>query len=95
MPLTSKTSRYFNQDVFTAFTNQPIFINAGRGPSVDTDALKTALKNHQLSVAVLNVFDQELLDKESILWDMPNVLITPHISGGFSTYNEAAFFNFL
>lgn len=91
MPLTSKTSRYFNQGLFNAFTNQPIFINVGRGPSVDTDALKTALKNRQLSGAVLDVFDQEPLDKESILWDMPNVLITPHISGGFSTYNEAAF----
>lgn len=71
--------------------NQPIFINVGRGPSVDTEALIAALDQHQLAGAGLDVFESEPLPSDSPLWGMDNVILTPHISGGFQEYGDEAF----
>lgn len=80
MPLTHETHDYFDADFFNQLENQPLFVNVGRGPSVDEAALIQAL-DHQLKGAVLDVFNEEPLPDTSPLWQMPNVWMTPHISG--------------
>ena len=56
-------------------------INTARGELVDESALIHALENSQLSLACLDVFAQEPLSPDSPLWDMPNVICTPHTAG--------------
>jgi phosphoglycerate dehydrogenase-like enzyme len=56
-------------------------LNVGRGKVVDTDALVEALEEGRLAGACLDVTDPEPLPSEHPLWAMPNVVITPHVSG--------------
>ncbi len=56
-------------------------VNVGRGGLVDENALIQAIKTKQIAGAALDVFAQEPLSEDSPLWDLENVLITPHISG--------------
>ena len=57
------------------------FINCGRGSAVVQEELARALKEGRLGGAALDVTDPEPLPETSPLWDVPNLLITPHISG--------------
>lgn len=81
LPLTSKTSHFFNDELFDSFKDKTLFLNVGRGPSVDSLSLIRALENGKVGFAGLDVFEQEPLVKESPLWNREDVLITPHISG--------------
>ena len=56
-------------------------INVGRGPLLDEDALVRALREKKIGGAALDVFPKEPLDAASPLWDVPNLLITPHTAG--------------
>jgi phosphoglycerate dehydrogenase-like enzyme len=80
LPLTRGTKKF----VDTAFLNQmkagALFVNAGRGKTVNTDALVIALKSGHIRAA-LDVTDPEPLPEGHPLWQAPNVLITPHIAG--------------
>ena len=58
-----------------------LLINVGRGSLIDTPALTRALEERRIAGAVLDVLEKEPLAADSPLWSMPNVLITPHISG--------------
>ena len=79
LPLTEETRHLFNCDTFAAMKPGAILVNIARGAVVDTPALIDALKNH-LGGAVLDVFEEEPLNSASPLWDMDNVLVTPHNS---------------
>ena len=79
LPLTEETRHLFNCDTFAAMKPGAILVNIARGAVVDTQALIDALKNH-LGGAVLDVFEEEPLNSASPLWDMDNVLVTPHNS---------------
>ncbi|GJL64420.1 MAG: 2-hydroxyacid dehydrogenase [Nitrospirales bacterium] len=79
-PLTPITTGLFNAPIFNAMRPTAFFINIGRGKSVVTDDLIHALKNGDIAAAGLDVTDPEPLPKDSELWRLPNVLITPHIS---------------
>ena len=57
-----------------------MFINVGRGESVDEESLAEALKNKEISYAALDTTDPEPLDLNSPLWTMENCFITPHDS---------------
>lgn len=81
LPLTKDTHHYYDTAFFNQVKPGASFINVGRGPSVDTNALIQALENQQLAFAGLDVFEEEPLEANSPLWEMENVLITPHISG--------------
>ncbi|MFD2308313.1 phosphoglycerate dehydrogenase [Enterococcus termitis] len=81
LPLTDETYQLYDETMFKAMKPGAVFVNVGRGPSVNTNDLITALNDGQVSFAALDVFEEEPLPKESPLWNMDNVLITPHISG--------------
>ncbi|PFX15830.1 Glyoxylate/hydroxypyruvate reductase A [Stylophora pistillata] len=67
----------------------PVFINVGRGNVIDEKSLVYALDQGWISGAILDVFEVEPLPKESPLWKMPQVVITPHM-GAFSFPEEVA-----
>ncbi|MEI5989611.1 hypothetical protein A5881_001104 [Enterococcus termitis] len=81
LPLTDETYQMYNKQMFLAMKPGTVFVNVGRGPSVNTNDLIHALNTEQLSFAALDVFEEEPLPDDSPLWQMENVLITPHISG--------------
>ena len=84
LPLTDATEGLFDEDVFAAAKPGAIFVNVGRGNTVDTMALVAALKSGRLAGAGLDVTDPEPLPKRHPLWQFSNVIITPHVasSGG-------------
>ena len=71
-----------------------VLINVARGAVVDEEALIRALKEGWIAGAGLDVFEHEPLPPESPLWDMPNVLVTPHASAAVAryAYHAAQFF---
>ncbi len=81
-PLTAATSGMFDRDFFRAMKPTAWFINIGRGKSVVTADLVAALENGEIAGAGLDVTDPEPLPPDHPLWSLPNVLITPHSSGG-------------
>lgn len=90
MPLTPDTKNFFNTAFFSQLTNQPLFISIGRGLSTNTNDLIAALRQQQISSAALDVTDPEPLPSDNPLWQMENVLITPHIAGDFQEYPQQA-----
>lgn len=80
LPLTDGT-RGLIGDEFFAVLKGAHFINVGRGATVDTDALLGALHSGKVAGAGLDVTDPEPLPAKHPLWQMDNVLITPHVAG--------------
>ena len=80
LPLTDDTKGMFDKSKFDLMKNSCIFVNIARGQLVIENDLIDALKNQKISGAVLDVFETEPLEKTSPLWDMDNVIITPHNS---------------
>jgi phosphoglycerate dehydrogenase-like enzyme len=81
LPLTDATHHILNEDAFAAMKDTAYVINVGRGGLIDEAALVQALKSKQIAGAALDVFEEEPLPKNSPLWDLDNVIISPHISG--------------
>lgn len=79
LPLTKETHHLFDKDKFDKMKKGAILVNISRGGTVDTKALTEALDT-KLSGAVLDVFETEPLEETSPLWDMDNVILTPHNS---------------
>lgn len=83
LPSTPQTAGIADQAFFDAMRDGAYFANAGRGDLVDQRALVEALASGHLSGAALDVCTPEPLPAESPLWDAPNLLLTPHVSGQF------------
>lgn len=79
-PLNEGTYHLFNAGRFAKMKRGSVFVNIARGGIVDTPAFIEAVENGTLSGAVMDVFETEPLPADSPLWDMENVLITPHDS---------------
>ena len=77
-PLTSTTRNLMNAARFEKMKAEACLINVSRGPLVDQAALAKALREKKIGGAALDVFDQEPLPSDSPLWDLENLLITPH-----------------
>jgi phosphoglycerate dehydrogenase-like enzyme len=77
-PLTSETRDLFNAERLTYMKTDACLINVSRGPLMDESALATALREHKIGGAALDVFSREPLPQDSPLWDLENLLITPH-----------------
>jgi phosphoglycerate dehydrogenase-like enzyme len=78
LPLTVETRGLLDARAIAAMKRGAILINVGRGETVDETALVQALRDGRLGAAALDVFATEPLPRESPLWDLPNVLISPH-----------------
>jgi D-2-hydroxyacid dehydrogenase (NADP+) len=74
--------------VFAAMKPTARFINVGRGETVDEVALIDALRLGRIAGAALDVFSAEPLASDSPLWDLPNVIVTPHIAGYVAEYEQ-------
>ncbi len=81
LPSTPQTRNLADAAFFAAMKPGAIFANGGRGDLVDEDALVAALESGHLAGAALDVTRTEPLPANSPLWDIPNLLITPHIAG--------------
>jgi len=81
MPLTEETKYMISAKELKSMKKTAILINVGRGAIVKTDDLVESLKNHEISGAILDVFETEPLEQSSPLWSLENVLITPHVAG--------------
>ena len=77
-PITESTKGIANAERLSLMKPDACLINVGRGPLVDETALATALREKKIGGAALDVFPKEPLPPESPLWDLPNLLITPH-----------------
>mmetsp|Transcript_6198 Transcript_6198/g.8060 ORF Transcript_6198/g.8060 Transcript_6198/m.8060 type:complete len:432 (-) Transcript_6198:96-1391(-) len=89
-PSTVETRGMVNAAAFESVKNNAVFINLGRGPVVDENALIKALKEGNLKGAALDVFAQEPLPESNELWDLDNVLISPHNMDQTSTFMHEA-----
>jgi phosphoglycerate dehydrogenase-like enzyme len=81
LPITEATRGLFDEEAFAAMRSETVFVNIGRGATVDERALTAALEQGRIGGAALDVFEVEPLPAESPLWHMPNVLVSPHRAG--------------
>jgi len=88
VPHTAETTRMIDAAAFAAMRPGCALVNIGRGIVVDEDAMIAALRSGQLGYAALDVATVEPLARESPLWDMPNVLISPHSASTVSSENR-------
>jgi len=82
LPATTATRRIVDDTVLRRLPAHAVFVNVGRGSTVDEGALLHALREGRLAAAALDVTATEPLPSDSPLWDLPNLLITPHAAGG-------------
>jgi phosphoglycerate dehydrogenase-like enzyme len=90
MPLTQETRGLLSRARIGKIKKGAYLISVGRGEVVDEKALRKALRSGRLSGATLDVFRTEPLPPESEFWYLPNVFVTPHVSGNFPGYIEKA-----
>jgi phosphoglycerate dehydrogenase-like enzyme len=82
LPALPSTERLVDGAFLAQLKPSAVFVNVGRGKTVDEDALVDALKTGQLRAAALDVTYVEPLPAASPLWSCPNLLLTPHVAGG-------------
>ncbi|MBN2515157.1 MAG: D-2-hydroxyacid dehydrogenase [Deltaproteobacteria bacterium] len=90
LPSTARTEKILDREAFSAMKTSALFISVGRGKTVDESALIEAIEKGTLSGAGLDVFETEPLRPSSPLWQFDNVIISPHMGGFFSRYDEIA-----
>lgn len=90
VPLTPETERLIGEKELRAMKPTAILVNVSRGRVIDEAALIRALQERWIAGAALDVFEKEPLPPDNPLWDMENVVITPHIAGSHERYNERA-----
>lgn len=88
-PLTADTRELFGETEFKSMSSSARFINLGRGALVVEPDLVDALHSGEIAGAALDVFVEEPLPADSKLWDAPNCLISPHMSGDFVGFESA------
>lgn len=80
LPLTAETEGVFDANFFDAMKPTAYFVNMGRGRHAVTEDLVAALREGKIAGAALEAVDPEPLPDDHPLWDMPRVIITPHVS---------------
>ena len=90
IPLTQKTQGIYDEAIFEAMKPSAFLIDISRGGIVDHGALVEALNLERLAGAALDVYPIEPLPESSPLWEMENVILTPHIGGSSPHYLERA-----
>ena len=87
-PLTEQTHRLIGAAELQALPPHAVLINVARGQVVDEGALIEALESGRLGGAALDVAEEEPLPDNNQLWDLPNVLISPHSASTVESENE-------
>jgi phosphoglycerate dehydrogenase-like enzyme len=80
-PVTPETTGMIGARQLAAMKPDSFLLNVGRGPLINEAALVEVLRQHKIGGAALDVFDQEPLPSDSPLWDLDDLLITPHTGG--------------
>ena len=81
-PLTAETERMFDDEAFEQMQSHALLVNVTRGKIIDGPALLRALTSGRIGGAGLDVTPEEPLPTDSPLWDLPSVIVTPHVAGG-------------
>jgi phosphoglycerate dehydrogenase-like enzyme len=90
LPLTPQTRGLIDARALGRMKRSAVLINVGRGQIVREDALIDALKRRTIAGAALDVFEREPLAADSPLYDMENVIMTPHVAGASHRYYDRA-----
>lgn len=88
LPATEDTQELIGREQLQAMKPSACLVNLARGTVVSEQELIAALQNGTIAGAALDVFEEEPLPPESPLWELPNVLITPHVAGSSPHYME-------
>jgi phosphoglycerate dehydrogenase-like enzyme len=88
LPLTKETTGLLGMEEFSLMKSSAFLINIGRGEIIVEEDLINALNQGIIAGAGLDVFEKEPLSNDSPLWEMDNVIITPHTSGSTEHYNK-------
>jgi phosphoglycerate dehydrogenase-like enzyme len=91
IPYTNKTHHLIDENIFKMMKDNVYIINVARGSIINENHLIKYLKNGKVKGAALDVFEKEPLDSSSPLWEMDNVIITPHNSWVSEMRNERRF----
>jgi D-2-hydroxyacid dehydrogenase (NADP+) len=89
-PLTPETRGLLGAAEFQVMKREAVIVNVARGSVIDEAALIDVLRTGVIGGAALDVFEQEPLPADSPLWQLPNVIISPHVSGFTPHYDERA-----
>jgi phosphoglycerate dehydrogenase-like enzyme len=89
LPFTPETAGFIGEAELRAMKPTAYLINIARGQIVDEKTLIQALRERWIAGAGLDAVNTEPLPAESELWELPNVIITPHVSGASPNYNIA------
>jgi phosphoglycerate dehydrogenase-like enzyme len=82
LPATPQTHHMFDDAAFAAMKREAVLINCARGPVVEEAALVRALRSNTIRAAGIDVFDPEPPQPGNPLFELPNVVLTPHIAAG-------------
>ena len=83
LPNTKETVHFYTEERFALMKNSAFFINCGRGNAVESEVLLNALSSGKIAAAAIDVTDPEPLPADHPLWQQKNIIITPHVAGGF------------
>ena len=86
LPYTHETDKLLGETELKTMKSSAYLMNIGRGGIIDEDALTRALSENWIAGAGLDVFTTEPLPAESKLWELPNLLFSPHVSGDMEDY---------
>ena len=88
LPASADNLDIFDAKIFAAMKPSAYYVSAGRGQTVDEDALLAVLRERKIAGAALEVFKTEPLPPDTPFWDLPNVFILPHIGGYVVEYED-------
>ena len=94
-PLTEETRHMISEAEFAAMKPHAVVMNVGRGAVIDEEAMVRALRDKRIRAAGLDVFEREPLPKHSALYEMDNVLLSPHCADHIPGWTEDAMRFFL
>jgi phosphoglycerate dehydrogenase-like enzyme len=91
LPHTDKTDKIIDEKIFNSMKKDSCMINMGRGGTVNEDHLYTSLSRKKFRLYISDVFETEPLPEDSKLWNLENMVITPHICGPNTNYLKKAY----
>jgi len=90
LPSTNETREVINKNYFDLMKSTSCFINMGRGTTVNEKDLVDALKDNKMRALVTDVYSEEPLPEDNPLWNLENVILTPHVCGMSTKYMDRA-----